>query len=361
MKNLLLFITSLIFFLSFNSSVFGDEVYSRGAEFTWCNAYSGSCSITELRYDNSAKVTLVGPYNAVEYNKNNFEYLAGIRFWTWLDGNKNDVLSLYYTLNLSGLKEDEIYSNDWLNEKNSFYSSPNVTILNSKLISNNYVEDKSPTIIEGNPVYLGTQTIKFKVNVQLNNDLSNQSIYVGFGYYNPSSGLSSKLIYKHIASVVVLFADNYYSIDNSSTIINQFDKTNEELENVNDNLEDLNNNITDESPPNTDGLSGAAGWLPAGPVDSLINLPLAFFNSISRDLGSSCKPVNLPLPYVNKNLTLPCMSTFYDGIKINSFMDWVGLIASGFILFSYLLKLYKWVDDTLTFRENNHLDNWGGV
>ena len=55
------------------------------------------------------------------------------------------------------------------------------------------------------------------------------------------------------------------------------------------------------------------------------------------------------------------MSTFYDGIKINSFMDWVGLIVSGFILFSYLLKLYKWVDDTLTFRENNHFGDWGGV
>lgn len=130
---------------------------------------------------------------------------------------------------------------------------------------------------------------------------------------------------------------------------------------VNENLENINDSLTDESPPNTDGLNGAAGWLPAGPVDSLINLPLSFFNSISRDLGTTCKPVSLPLPYVNKNLTLPCMSSFYEGIKINSFMDWLGLISSGFILFSYLLKLYKWVDDTLTFRENNHLDNWGGV
>lgn len=151
-----------------------------------------------------------------------------------------------------------------------------------------------------------------------------------------------------------LIETNQTIIDQNQTIIDQNQQTN-------DKLDDLNDNLTDESSPNTDGLNGAAGWLPAGPVDSLINLPLSFFNSISRDLGSSCKPVSLPLPYVKKNLTLPCMSTFYDGIKINSFMDWVGLIVSGFILFSYLLKLYKWVDDTLTFRENNHLDNWGGV
>lgn len=151
-----------------------------------------------------------------------------------------------------------------------------------------------------------------------------------------------------------LIETNQTIIDQNQTIIDQNQQTNEKLD-------DLNDNLTDESPPNTDDLNGAAGWLPAGPVDSLINLPLSFFNSISRDLGSSCKPVNLPLPYVKKNLTLPCMSTFYDGIKINSFMDWVGLIVSCFILFSYLLKLYKWVDDTLTFRENNHFGDWGGV
>lgn len=151
-----------------------------------------------------------------------------------------------------------------------------------------------------------------------------------------------------------LIETNQTIIDQNQTIIDQNQQTN-------DKLDDLNDNLTDETPPNADGLNGAAGWLPAGPVDSLINLPLSFFNSISRDLGSSCKPVSLPLPYVKKNLTLPCMSSFYEGIKIDSFMDWLGLIVSGFILFSYLLKLYKWVDDTLTFRENNHLDNWGGV
>lgn len=151
-----------------------------------------------------------------------------------------------------------------------------------------------------------------------------------------------------------LIETNQTIIDQNQTIIDQNQQTN-------DKLDDLNDNLTDETSPDTDGLNGAAGWLPAGPVDSLINLPLSFFNSISRDLGSSCKPVSLPLPYVKKNLTLPCMSTFYEGIKINSFMDWVGLIVSGFILFSYLLKLYKWVDDTLTFRENNHFGGWGGI
>lgn len=151
-----------------------------------------------------------------------------------------------------------------------------------------------------------------------------------------------------------IIEQNQTIINQNDTIINQNNQTNQELS-------DLNDSITSEDSPDTSGLSDVAGWLPPGPVDSLINLPLSLFNSISRDLSSSCSPVTLPLPYVNKELTLPCMSTFYDGIGIGSFMNWIGVIASGFILFSYLMKLYKWVDDTLTFRENNHLDNWGGV
>ena len=33
----------------------------------------------------------------------------------------------------------------------------------------------------------------------------------------------------------------------------------------------------------------------------------------------------------------------------------IGVVASAFILFRYLVGFYKWVDDTLTFREQN----WG--
>ena len=195
----------------------------------------------------------------------------------------------------------------------------------------------------------GFVILSYSVNVPNEINITNLS----FGIFGNNSD--------NIASTVYTAYNVVSSEDPSGTIINQNNTIINQNEQTNQELEDINSNLTDETPPNTDGLNGAAGWLPAGPVDSLINLPLSFFNSISRDLGSSCKPVSLPLPYVNKNLTLPCMSTFYEGIKINSFMDWVGLIASGFILFSYLLKLYKWVDDTLTFRENNHLDNWGGV
>ena len=127
-------------------------------------------------------------------------------------------------------------------------------------------------------------------------------------------------------------------------------------------LNDINSSINDSSSPDLDGLKNTAGWLPEGPIDSILNLPLTLLNSLTTNLSKSCTPVELPLPYINKNLTLPCLSTIYtqiDGLSV--WVNSIGVIASAFILFQYLMNLYKWVDDTLSFRENNFIDNWTGV
>lgn len=123
-----------------------------------------------------------------------------------------------------------------------------------------------------------------------------------------------------------------------------------------------NDLLTDDTSPDLD-YDSMLGWLPQGPLDSLLNLPLTFFNSMLNGLGKKCIPVNVPIPYVDKNYQLPCITSLYA--KIEGFGTFweniVGGVAGVLILFSYLLKLYKWVDDTLTYRENNHIDNWGGV
>lgn len=134
-----------------------------------------------------------------------------------------------------------------------------------------------------------------------------------------------------------------------------------ELGDINDSLDDLNDAITDPSSPNLDGLGDSSGWLPPGPVDSIINLPLSLFNNINDNLSKSCQPVNLPLPFVDKTIQLPCLNTIYE--QIDGLSDWIntiGTIAAAFILYNYFIKLYQWVDDTLNFRENTWQD-WGGV
>lgn len=151
-------------------------------------------------------------------------------------------------------------------------------------------------------------------------------------------------------------------IDNQNQIKNKLDELQGNINGLKGSLDDINSSITDSSSPNLDGLKNTAGWLPEGPIDSILNLPLTLLNSLTTNLSKSCTPVELPLPFIDNNLTLPCLSTIYSqidglGVWINS----ISVIASAFILFQYLMNLYKWVDDTLSFRENNFIDNWTGV
>lgn len=352
MNKILLFVSSLILFLSFTvnvnaSTISLDDVCT---SFFYANDQNGVNSTTSYKCGSNNKIVLFGQNRLPDTNYS--EYLTGFdsRF-TNISLKKNVQYTLTYHIKVTNMQQGEISVGrlERFNKSSGYLrGSSNITLIDS------YYDNYQPWLSDDG----GSGSARFNVKIIFipNSDIS--SFNLGF---NARDSLNPFAFYIHyndvdfvIEKITLLDDANSVIIDQNETIIDQNEQTNQELE-------DINNNLTDETPPNTDDLSGAAGWLPAGPVDSLINLPLAFFNSISRDLGSSCKPVSLPLPYVNKNLTLPCMSTFYEGIKINSFMDWVGLIASGFILFSYLLKLYKWVDDTLTFRENNHLDNWGGV
>lgn len=118
--------------------------------------------------------------------------------------------------------------------------------------------------------------------------------------------------------------------------------------------------LMNATPPELDWVDESSGWLPAGPVDSLLNLPFTFFTNLFNNLNRTCQPVSLPLPFVNRNLTLPCISTLYAQIGITSFLEWVGVIVGTIILYNYLIKLYDWVDKTLELEDQN-LNEWGGV
>ena len=146
---------------------------------------------------------------------------------------------------------------------------------------------------------------------------------------------------------------------------NRLDSTNDKLDSVNDSINDLNSSITDESGPNTSGLGDVAGWLPAGPVDSILNLPLTLFNSITNALSSkTCQVVRVKIPFIESYLELPCITSLYDKIPgLSTWIHSISVLACAWILFTYLLNLYKWVDQTLSLRENtwNDSDQWGGV
>lgn len=135
------------------------------------------------------------------------------------------------------------------------------------------------------------------------------------------------------------------------------------LDDTNSKLDNLNSNITDSSDPNL-AIGDVAGWLPPGPVDSVLNLPLTILNSLISNLSNrTCSSVNVPLPYIDKSIQLPCLSTIFDKTGFTDVLNTISIPFAIFIYINTLIKLYGWVDKTLQFREEhwNDVDQWGGV
>lgn len=203
--------------------------------------------------------------------------------------------------------------------------------------------------------------VKYTCN-RINVNLDNVS-YISIGLHSQQYDIN----YFAIESNLVLIDLNDTSADTDKIVANNNKNTQDIINtitnsqnNTNEKLENIENSITDESAPDLDALENSAGWLPPGPVDSILNLPLSLFNNLVDNLSNSCQSVNIELPYIKKTLVLPCINTIYEQIGVQDFINWVGLVAGSLILFSYLINLYKWVDATLSFRENNWPD-WGGV
>lgn len=149
-----------------------------------------------------------------------------------------------------------------------------------------------------------------------------------------------------------------------SNINSKINDTNNKLDSANNKLDSANNkldSILDNSSPDLGGLSNSSTWLPQGPVDSIIMLPLNFINTIIDKLSGTCSPVNLPIPFMqNKYIVLPCLNTIFENIEgFSTLFNLVGVIGSVYLLYNYFVRFYKWVDDTLSFRENTWQD-WGG-
>lgn len=147
---------------------------------------------------------------------------------------------------------------------------------------------------------------------------------------------------------------DYYELDPSQLTI---DKNQQE---TNEKLDNINNSITDETPPNTSEFGNVAGWLPAGPVDSIITLPLNVLNSISNALNGKCSTINLPLPFIDSTLPLTCGTEFYSQVSgLSLFLNTLFTILGGITLYKYFIYLYNWIDKIVSLKEQD--EKWGAV
>ena len=266
---------------------------------------------------------------------------------------------------------------------NNLFTNDNLTIENTG--TNAYFESDSLLIYNTNmscDIGSGYKGTVYKVQMQVGKYVDSQGdgLYAGsylkvineYNYFTTTIFRNSVLSDEDVLTGLL---QNNITNDLQREILNEQkefnkkqDQTNKKLDELNKNqaetnkkIDDVKGAITSEDGPKLDALENSAGWLPAGPLDSILNLPLSLLQNLSTTLSKTCQPVILPLPYVDKTVELPCISTIYSQIDgLNTWLNTIGIIASAFILFFYLVRLEKWVDDTLTLRENTQMD-WGGI
>lgn len=139
-------------------------------------------------------------------------------------------------------------------------------------------------------------------------------------------------------------------VEQNNIIINQNNETNKKLDETNKELGNLNDSLNNSD--SSGATSEASEFFSGFTTDtfgltSIITAPLNLIGSIT---SSTCTPLGLPLPYVNKTLELPCMSSIYSQY-FGSFFTLYQTITFGVIAYWVCVRIFNLVKD---FKNPDH-------
>lgn len=160
-------------------------------------------------------------------------------------------------------------------------------------------------------------------------EINNNQMYIDF---TPNTSLS--LSYQFINQITLID-----SKDSSNDIVGAIHEQTKQQQETNKQLGDLNNNITSTD---TSGASGSANEFFSGfesddfGLSSIITAPLNLIKSIT---SSTCTPIGFTAPFVNQQVTLPCMSSIYKE-HFGSFLTIYQTITFGMIAYWVSVKIF---------------------
>lgn len=173
-----------------------------------------------------------------------------------------------------------------------------------------------------------------------------QHVYIKFGTLGTNSTGESQYwlnvqglwSFEQSDSVVVNVPDTTTNDNrNTQAIVGSVEDVETAVNGVKDSVDDLNDtlnndnvnsntgkNFFDNFSANNHGLSG------------IITAPLRLINSLS---SSTCSPLQIPLPFVDNDVNLPCMSSIYS-TYFPTFLTLYRLITNGLIGYWVLIKIF---------------------
>lgn len=166
-------------------------------------------------------------------------------------------------------------------------------------------------------------------------------------------GLSSQSS-QDVSIAILAYLKQQQTNQDYTTILNEIKNNQNDYKKE---LQDVNSSIqkTQETIENTDtqGAQDSAGGFfndfttDTHGLTAIITAPLSLISSIT---SKSCSPLVLPLPYVDKDLTLPCMGAIYSNY-FGSFLSVYQLITFGIVAYWICVRIFNLVKD---FKNPDH-------
>lgn len=171
-------------------------------------------------------------------------------------------------------------------------------------------------------------------------------------FYESSSTL--RLRYR-VALAPTMQLYNPYGISSA-----QQDQTNQKLDEIKSSIQSQTQDQQDNGDANIDvsNMGGITGVLPAGPVDSLLSLPLTLINLLISGTSGTCTPFTFTFVF-DEQFTLPCFDSFWNQVPA-SLLIFISDLPAVYIFIQWAKSIYKRVERAVSF-ESSVDDEWGGV
>lgn len=146
-------------------------------------------------------------------------------------------------------------------------------------------------------------------------------------------------------------SQNQTMINNQNTMINQNNQLIQNQQQTNTNIQNNTNAINNQTETIKDtNISGANTEVQnlLNSIDAtdntgltgVITAPLSIINNLSQ----GCSPINLTIPYIDANVSIPCMSTdVYPKMASGGLITTISVIINGFLIYRVIASLYAMV------------------
>lgn len=175
------------------------------------------------------------------------------------------------------------------------------------------------------------------INLRLKSTSKIKGYYALVGFKSESLGLYSGEVQSIVQNSGFATASSIEEVKTATNEVKQ------EIQSTNNTL---NNDNVDESLTEADGFFNGFTTNTHG-LTGIITAPL---NAIQSLTSKTCSPLVLPIPFVDKDLTLPCMRKIYTD-NFGGFMNLYDVIIIGIVSYWVLVRIFTLVKD---FKNPDH-------